>query len=74
MSERKKRDCARCKSTEHMTRACTEKRLQKLWPGEYVFRGKIRTPGGSFVELEMSLGERGESLMRELVKIAAGDQ
>ena len=45
--------------------------MSKIWPGEYVFRGKVRTPDGSWIELEMPLGERGKSLLGELVKICA---
>ena len=64
-------NCIRCGAVGHLAGRCPEKRLQKLWPGQYVFRGKIRTPAGSVVELEMPLGSRGETILADLVKICA---
>jgi hypothetical protein len=61
--------CDRCGKDGHAPRECPEKRFAKLWPEQFAFRGKIRAPDGSWVELECSLGEHGARLMAELTSI-----
>jgi hypothetical protein len=61
--------CPRCGDKGHVRQDCSEKRFAKLYPGQYAFRGKIRTPDGGWVELEMSLGEHGPRLMAELTAL-----
>lgn len=60
--------CSKCHGKDHESNTCKEKRLKKLWPGQFVFRGTIRTPDGSTIEMEMPLGERGKTILAELVQ------
>lgn len=62
--------CSKCNKPGHIPTECPERRLSKLWPGQYVFRGKFRTPEGSTVELEMPLGDRGQEILTEFIQIA----
>jgi hypothetical protein len=48
--------CNKCGNPGHEPAECQEKRFKKLWPGQFVFHGKIRTPDGDVVELQMPVG------------------
>ncbi len=63
--------CKKCGLDGHVQKDCEEKRLSKIWPGQFVFRGKIRTPDGGTIGLEMPLGILGRAICAELVLICA---
>ena len=63
--------CSKCGQSGHLASRCQERRLAKIWAGQFVFRGKIRTPDGSVIELETPLGDAGQRILDELVGIAA---
>ena len=63
--------CKKCGLDGHAIKDCKEKRFAKIWPGQFAFRGKIRTPDGGTVELEMPLGILGSAIFAELVLICA---
>jgi hypothetical protein len=63
--------CAKCDNIGHRADDCPERRLKKIWPGQFVFRGTIRTLEGGTIEMEMPMGAHGPRLLVELVNLCA---
>jgi len=66
--ESKPETCSKCTQLGHVARHCPERQIQKIWPGQFVFQGIIRTPKGSTIEIEAPLGNRGLDILKQIME------